>query len=195
MTFEAEPWDTPRVLAETASRLTGLADDHHWLAAIDAAAQVLFGCLSTGGGILACGNGGSMTDAMHFASELSGRYRLDREPLRATAICDPSHITAVANDFGFEFVFSRAVEAMGKEGDVLVAISTSGNSRNVCLAAEAARARDMPVIGLTGRPDSPLGQLSDVEICTGTTQWADRAQEVHGVALHIVTARIEWLSS
>jgi D-sedoheptulose 7-phosphate isomerase len=168
-----------------------LAADPAWIASIESAADLLARQLDAGHLVIACGNGGSMTDAMHLAGELSGRYRLDRQPFKAVAVSDPCHITAVANDYGFEYVFSRAVEAWGAAGDVLVAISTSGTSPNVCRAAESARARGISVIGLTGRADTRLAELSDVEVCARTDRWADRAQEVHGVALHLITAGLE----
>src|SRR5690242_13852537 len=112
---------------------------------IDAATHLMSGSLKSGGKVISCGNGGSMCEAMHFAEELSGRYRDDRRALAAISISDPSHLTCVANDYGFEFVFSRFVEAMGNKGDVLLAISTSGNSANVLRAIEAARSKGMKV--------------------------------------------------
>ena len=121
------------------------------LAAVAAGAEAMAQSISAGGKVISCGNGGSMCDAMHFAEELTGRYRDDRMALPALSISDPSHLSCVGNDHGYEFVFSRFVEAMGRPGDVLLAISTSGNSPNVVRAAEAAKEAGMTVVGLTGK--------------------------------------------
>ena len=144
-------------------------------------------CLKDGGRAFSCGNGGSMSDAMHFAEELSGRFRSDRPAMSAIAISDPGHLSCVANDFGFEFVFSRYLEANGRRGDFLLAISTSGNSKNVINAAKEARHRGMTVLSLTGRQGSPLGGLAHFDVCTpGGSIWADRVQELHVKCLHIL---------
>ena len=146
--------------------------------------------LASGGRILTCGNGGSMCDAMHMAEELSGRFRHDRRAFAAQAISDPAHLTCVANDYGFEEVFSRGVEAWGREGDVLVAFSTSGNSPNVLRAAAAARARAMSVIGLLGRDGGPLAGLCDLSVVVPGTS-SDRIQEVHIKIVHLLIEAIE----
>lgn len=138
-----------------------------------------------GGKVYSCGNGGSMCDAMHFAEELSGKFRKERTPLAAMAISDPAHLTCAANDFGFEQVFSRFVAGFGRKGDVLLAISTSGTSKNIILAIEAARTAGMKVIALTGRPSSKVGQLADIDICTeGGSDYSDRIQELHIKVIH-----------
>jgi D-sedoheptulose 7-phosphate isomerase len=142
---------------------------------------------------MTCGNGGSLCDAQHFAEELSGRYRQDRRALAAIALTEASHMTCVANDFGFEFVFSRFVEALGRPGDVLLAISTSGNSPNILRAAEAARALGIKVISLTGKDGGKLASLSDVEIRVPHFGFADRIQEVHIKVIHIMIMLIEKL--
>jgi D-sedoheptulose 7-phosphate isomerase len=148
--------------------------------------------LRSGGHLLACGNGGSMCDAMHFAEELTGNFRHPRRPLPAIALGDISHLTCVSNDFGFEYVFARAVTALGRTGDLLLAVSTSGRSKDILAAAEAARMNDMRVVALTGKPGSPLGALADVDVVTeGEGPWADRVQELHGVVLHTWVAIIE----
>ena len=147
--------------------------------------------LKNGGKIISCGNGGSMCDAMHFAEELSGRFRDDRAPLAAVSISDPSHISCVANDYGFDFVFSRYVEALGNSGDVLLAISTSGNSVNVIKAAEACKAKKIKVIGLTGKDGGKLSSLCDVEIRAPFSNYADRAQEIHIKVIHALIQYIE----
>ena len=140
-----------------------LADPAH-ITSIAAAAELVADSLKSGGKVLTCGNGGSLCDAQHFAEELSGRYRQNRRALAAIALTDAAHMTCVANDFGFEFVFSRFVEALGRPGDVLLAISTSGNSPNILRAAEAARELGMKVVSLTGKDGGQLAGLSDVEI-------------------------------
>ena len=125
-----------------------------------------------------------MSDAMHFAEELSGRYREHRPGIAAISCCDPSHITCVGNDYGFDFIFSRFVEAVGQKGDALLAISTSGNSANVLEAAKAARAKGMTVIGLTGRGGGELKSMCDVVIDVPWQGFADRVQEMHIKVIH-----------
>ena len=148
--------------------------------------------LSHGGRILSCGNGGSMCDAMHFAEELSGRYRRDRAALPAQAISDPAHISCVANDWGYDRIFARGVEAWGRPGDTLIVFSTSGNSRNLIAAAETASASGLGVVGLLGRDGGALRPLCDRSIVVpGTT--ADRIQEVHIKVVHLVIEVIERL--
>jgi D-sedoheptulose 7-phosphate isomerase len=161
------------------------------IASIESAAGVLIETLRAGNAIYSCGNGGSMSDAMHFAEELTGRYRQNRRGLAATAISDAGHISCVANDFGYEYIFSRYLEARGREGDCLLAISTSGSSRNVIKAAEFARAHGMPVISLTGAAGSALGALATVDISAGKSAFADRVQEVHIKIIHILIELIE----
>jgi D-sedoheptulose 7-phosphate isomerase len=161
------------------------------IASIESAAGVLIETLRAGNAIYSCGNGGSMSDAMHFAEELTGRYRQNRRGLAATAISDAGHISCVANDFGYEFIFSRYLEARGRKGDCLLAISTSGSSRNVIKAAEFARAHGMPVISLTGAAGSALGALATVDISAGKSAFADRVQEVHIKIIHILIELIE----
>jgi D-sedoheptulose 7-phosphate isomerase len=157
------------------------------------AAELFAASLTNGGKALTCGNGGSLCDAQHFAEELSGRYRQDRRALAAIALTEASHMTCVANDFGFEFVFSRFVEALGRPGDVLLAISTSGNSPNILRAAEAARAAGLKVVSLTGKDGGQLASLSDVEIRVPHFGFADRIQEVHIKVIHILIMLIEKL--
>ncbi|WP_210521933.1 D-sedoheptulose 7-phosphate isomerase [Hymenobacter terricola] len=169
-----------------------LADPAH-IASIAAAAGLVATSLRNGGKVLTCGNGGSLCDAQHFAEELSGRYRQDRRALAAIALTEASHMTCVANDYGFEFVFSRFVEALGRPGDVLLAISTSGNSPNVLRAAEAAKAAGMLVVSLTGKDGGQLAGLSDVEIRAPHSGFADRIQEIHIKAIHIMIMLIEKL--
>ena len=178
-------------LEEAAAGLERLRRDSVALAAIEAAGAVLTRAFLAGNRAYSCGNGGSMCDAMHFAEELTGRFRRNRRPLGAMAISDPGHLTCTANDFGYQEIFARFVQAHGRAGDVLVAISTSGSSANVLAAAEAARQQSMPVIALTGRPDSPLARLAQVEVCTPAGRFADRVQELHIKVIHVLIELVE----
>jgi D-sedoheptulose 7-phosphate isomerase len=178
-------------LEEAASGLERLRRNDAALAAIEAAGGVLAKAFISGNRAYSCGNGGSMCDAMHFAEELTGRFRRDRRPLAALAISDPGHLTCTANDFGYPQIFARFVQAHGRAGDVLLAISTSGSSANVLAAAEAARSLSMPVIALTGRPASPLAELAQVEVCTPAGRFADRVQELHIKVIHVLIELVE----
>jgi D-sedoheptulose 7-phosphate isomerase len=153
--------------------------------------SMMHNALANGHKIMSCGNGGSMCDAMHFAEELSGRYRNNRPALAAVSISDPSHLSCVANDYGYEYVFSRYVEGLGQPGDVLVGISTSGSSKNVILAVEAAKAKGIQTIVLTGKDGGPLAQLADLEIRAPHSNYADRAQEIHIKVIHAFILGIE----
>jgi len=159
--------------------------------AIEGAALILSESIRQGGKIISCGNGGSMTDAMHFAEELSGVFREKRKALPALSISDPSHITCTANDYGFDAVFSRFVEGVGRSEDVLLAISTSGNSMNIIKAVESAREKGMKVVGLTGKTGGLLAGMVDQEIRVKGRQHSDRIQEVHIKILHILVLLIE----
>ncbi|TAE42476.1 MAG: D-sedoheptulose 7-phosphate isomerase [Sphingobacteriales bacterium] len=141
--------------------------------------------------IISCGNGGSMCDAMHFAEELSGRYKHDRKALPAISISDASHITCVGNDYGFEHIFSRYIEALGQPGDVLFAISTSGNSQNIINAIAAAQQKNMKIIALTGKTGGKIASLCDIEIRAPYAQFSDRAQEIHIKVIHSLIDYIE----
>jgi len=141
--------------------------------------------------VISCGNGGSMCDAMHFAEELSGRFRNDRKALPALSISDPSHISCVGNDYGYDFIFSRYIEAVGNEGDVLLGISTSGKSANVINAINSAKKKGMKVIGLTGKDGGPMASLCDVEIRAPHSVYADRAQEIHIKVIHSLILYVE----
>lgn len=158
---------------------------------IQQAGDLMTSALSNGNKIISCGNGGSMSDAMHFAEELSGKYRNDRKALAAISISDSGHITCVGNDYGYDFVFSRFVEALGKSGDVLLAISTSGNSANVIEAAKTAHSKGMKVIGLTGKDGGKLAEHCDVEIRSPKSDYADRVQEIHIKVIHALIGYIE----
>lgn len=158
---------------------------------IEKAAQICVEALRNGNKIISCGNGGSLCDATHFAEELTGRYRDSRCPLPAIAINDPAYMTCVGNDFGFQNVFSRYVEGVGSKGDVLLAISTSGNSQNVLDAVAKAQKKGMKVISLTSLGENKLSPLSDVAICTPRTAHSDRIQEIHIKVIHILIQCIE----
>ncbi|MDJ1468006.1 D-sedoheptulose 7-phosphate isomerase [Cytophagaceae bacterium DM2B3-1] len=158
---------------------------------IQKAATHIADAIRNGKKVISCGNGGSHCDAMHFAEELSGRYRDNRKALPAIAISDVSHITCTGNDYGFEYIFSRFVEGLGQSGDVLLGISTSGNSANVIRACETARLRGMTVIALTGKDGGELGPFADVEIRVPHYGYADRIQEVHIKIIHILILLIE----
>lgn len=171
--------------------LTAFLADKGNFERIETAVQKIVASFQKGGKIIACGNGGSHCDAMHFAEELTGRYRNDRKALPALAISDSSHITCVGNDYGYDFVFSRFVEAHGKAGDVLLGISTSGNSPNIINALEKARELGMFTIALTGKDGGKIKDLCDLEIRAPKSDYADRAQEIHIKVIHSLIDGIE----
>ena len=176
---------------EQAKEILDLFSTEQNMQKISDAIEILSTSLSKGGKVISCGNGGSMCDAMHFAEELSGRFRNDRRSLAALSISDPSHISCVANDFGYEYVFSRYVEAMGKEGDVLLGISTSGDSENVIKAVKTAKEKSIKTIVLTGKTGGQLAYLADLEIRAPQSEYADRAQEIHIKVIHALIDGIE----
>ena len=143
------------------------------------------------GKLISCGNGGSMCDAMHFAEELSGRFRGDRPSLPAMSISDPSYMSCVINDYGADAVFSRYVQGMGFDGDILIAISTSGNSANVINAATVAKEQGLKVIAFTGKTGGALASIADVEIRAPHSTYADRVQEIHIKVIHSLIHYIE----
>ena len=178
-------------LEEARNEMELFLADPETIPAIRAAAAIMADCLSSGGKIISCGNGGSLCDATHFAEELTGRFRNDRRPLPAMAINDPAYLTCVGNDYSFEDVFSRWVEAFGKPGDVLLAISTSGTSKNVLKAAQAARECGMKVVALTSKKGKPLSELADVSVMAPDAPHSDRIQEIHIKVIHILIHAIE----
>lgn len=166
-------------------------NDSNNIVQIEKAAEAIVTSIKNGGKIISCGNGGSSCDAMHFAEELTGKYREHRKAIPAISISDPSHITCVGNDYGYDFVFSRYLEALGNKGDVLLGITTSGNSANVLNAAKTAKEKGMTVIGLTGKDGGKLTSYCDIEIRVPYFGFADRIQEVHIKVIHILMLLIE----
>lgn len=182
------------ITQELVSAQTVLADfvnDPANIASIEAAAKLIADSLRQGGKVMSCGNGGSHCDAMHFAEELTGRYRDDRPGYAGIAISDPSHLSCVSNDYGYEFVFSRYLEAVGRTGDVMLGISTSGNSKNIITAIDAAKKKGIKVVALTGKDGGKMAGLADVEIRVPHFGYADRIQEVHIKVIHILIMLIE----
>ncbi|WP_261845045.1 SIS domain-containing protein [Aliamphritea ceti] len=172
-------------LDEARNGLDNLLSNKATLQNISTGADWIVEAVTSGGRAFSCGNGGSMCDAMHFAEELTGRYRNNRKGVAAIAISDASHISCVANDFGYDFIFSRYLESHGNHKDVLIALSTSGSSKNIIKAVETAREMGIRSIVLTGKPNSPLEALADLCICTPAGEYADRVQELHIKVLHI----------
>ena len=178
-------------LKESAAVLNTFINTPSALIAIKNATDIMVACVASGNKIISCGNGGSMSDAMHFAEELTGRFRNNRKSIAAIAISDPSHITCTANDYGFEHIFSRYIEGVAKQGDVLLAISTSGNSENIVEAVKAAKEKQMKVVALTGKDGGKLADMVDIEIRAPFTIYADRVQEIHIKVIHILIKNIE----
>ena len=157
------------------------------------AAEICADCIGSGGKIICCGNGGSLCDATHLAEELTGRFRNNRPSLPAICINDPAHITCAGNDFSFQEIFSRYIEGMGQQGDVLVAISTSGKSENIIRAVRAAQERSMKIVALTMKTPNPLAEMADVAVCAPPAPHSDRVQEIHIKVIHILIEAIEAL--
>jgi D-sedoheptulose 7-phosphate isomerase len=178
-------------LKQAAHVLEKFMGNTHNLLLIEEASKVIADSINNGGKVISCGNGGSHCDAMHFAEELTGRYRENRRAIAALCVSDPSHISCVSNDYGYEFIFSRYIEALGNKGDVLLGLSTSGNSMNIIRAAEAAKDKGMKVIILSGKDGGKLAPFADVELRVSHHGYADRIQEVHIKIIHILMLLIE----
>lgn len=161
------------------------------LEAIEKASDLIVNSFKQGGKVFSCGNGGSSCDASHFAEELTGRFREDRKPFPAIAMNEVGHLTCVSNDYGYDAVFSRYLQALGNKGDVLLAISTSGNSTNILRVAESAKQKGIKVIALTGKSGGQLAEYADVEIRVSHNEYADRIQEIHIKIIHILILLIE----
>jgi D-sedoheptulose 7-phosphate isomerase len=177
-------------LAESRKVLERFADDTANLAALAAMARIVAAAFRAGGKILSCGNGGSACEAIHIAEEFTGRYRKDRKALAALSLTDGAHITCVGNDYGFDEIFARGVVAFGRPGDVLVALSTSGNSRNVIRAVEEAHKLGVRVLLILGREGGKLRGQGDAELIVAGEN-TDRIQEVHMIALHMLIECVE----
>ncbi len=179
-------------LDQATEALENLKRNKETLVCIAETALVMARTLEAGSRLFSCGNGGSHCDAMHFAEELSGRFRKSRRALGAMAISDPSHLTCVGNDYGFEEIFSRFLSANGRRGDLVLIISTSGKSPNCLAAAREAKAIGMKSVLLTGTPEGPIASVADYVIATpGTSGFADRVQELHIKVIHILIELIE----
>lgn len=178
-------------LIEASQVLQAFLQDKSQLENIARAAEAMAQSIRSGGKILSCGNGGSHCDAMHFAEELTGRYRENRPSYGAIAISDPSHLSCVSNDFGYEYVFSRYLEGVGRPGDCLLGISTSGNSKNILRAVEVARKKNITTVVLTGKDGGKLADQADIEIRVPHFGYADRIQEIHIKVIHILIRLIE----
>lgn len=159
--------------------------------ALEQAGHLMVSAIDNGSKLISCGNGGSMSDAMHFAEELTGRFRENRRAIAAVSISDPSHITCAANDYGFDNIFSRYIEAHGNSGDVLLAISTSGNSKNIINAVQSAKQQQMKIVVLTGKDGGKLADICDVEIRVPHHGYSDRIQEMHIKIIHTLINYIE----
>ena len=172
--------------------LNQFLEDSENIQIIEKVTHLMASVFQNRGRVFACGNGGSMCDAMHFAQECTGRFRKDRESLPALALSDTAHLSCVANDFGYEEIFSRSILALGQPGDLLIAISTSGNSVNILRAVEAAKSRGLTVFGLLGRAGGQVKPHCDVcLVATGETP--DRIQEIQMIVLHVLVECAEQL--
>lgn len=177
-------------LEEARSVLDAFLADPAQMEACEKFTQALIETYESGGNVFSCGNGGSHCDAMHFAEEFTGRYRKDRKALGALALGDPSHVTCVSNDYGFEYIFSRQLEGLGRKGDLLIGLSTSGNSANVINAFESAKAAGIKTVGLLGKGGGKMKDIADISIVV-PAQTSDRVQEIHIKLLHTVIESVE----
>jgi D-sedoheptulose 7-phosphate isomerase len=182
-------------LLESSEILKIFSTNEEYLNSVTEAAEIIISSLQSGNKIITAGNGGSMCDAMHFASELSGRYRDDRDPIPAISISDPSHITCVGNDYGYDQIFSRYLTAHGNRGDIFFGITTSGNSQNIINACLSAKERNMRIVVLTsdriGTLQTDYRDLVDVSIKTPSSKYADRIQELHIKIIHSIVDMVE----
>lgn len=178
-------------LAEALSTLQRFIEQPSNARHIEQAATIMAEGLINGHKIISCGNGGSLCDATHFAEELTGRFRKNRKPYPAIAINDPAYLTCVGNDFSFDEVFSRFIEATGNKNDVLLAISTGGNSENVVRAAYKAKELGLKIVALTKEGSNKLQEIADITIASPATSFSDRVQEIHIKVIHILIQLIE----
>jgi len=182
-------------IEESKVGLSNILNDNDLIEKIENASELIFNTIRNQSMIFSCGNGGSMCDAMHFSEELSGRFRENRRGLPSVAISDPSFLTCVANDYGFEYVFSRFIEANAKKGDLLLAISTSGKSKNIIKACEYCKKNSIKLITLTGVKESQASNYADIDLCTPNGKYSDRVQELHTLLIHIIVESVEKLLS
>ena len=178
-------------LIEAKELLSKIINQPTMLRKINQAAELMVNAINNEHKIISCGNGGSHCDAMHFAEELTGRYRADRKPIPAIAISDPSHITCVSNDYGFDQIFSRFIEAVGQEGDILLGITTSGNSKNINEAVLAAQRKGITSIILSGNDGGEVSKIANLSLIVPHTGFSDRIQEIHIKIIHILILLIE----
>lgn len=177
-------------LTEAKEVIENFANDPSQIEKCTTFSNMLVETIQAGNNVFSCGNGGSHCDAMHFAEELTGRYRKERPPIGALALGDPSHVTCVSNDYGFEHIFSRQIQGLGRKGDLLIGLSTSGNSKNVCLAFEAAKAKGIKTIALLGKDGGKMKDMADLAIIV-PAHTSDRIQEVHIKLIHTVIESAE----
>ena len=187
--------DIINAIEESKNGLSNILNDNNLIEKIENASELIFNTISNQSMIFSCGNGGSMCDAMHFSEELSGRFRENRRGLPSIAISDPSFLTCVANDYGFDSVFSRFIEANAKKGDLLLAISTSGKSKNIIRACQYCKKNSIKIITLTGVKESQASNYADIDICTPNGKYSDRVQELHTLLIHIIVESVEKLLS
>jgi D-sedoheptulose 7-phosphate isomerase len=176
---------------EEAVRAAAVLMQPESIAFLDAAAEKIGDCFGADGKILIAGNGGSLCDAMHFAEELTGQFRSKRPALPAIALSDPGHLTCVANDMGFESVFSRGVEALGKPGDLFIALTTSGNSPNLIAAIQKAKEKGLFTIAFLGKTGGKTKGMADLEWIVSGFPYSDRVQEAHMAGIHIIIESVE----
>ena len=179
-----------QALTEAQATVAAFVNDPEQLAKCEAFSEILTATFKSGGKLFTCGNGGSHCDAMHFAEEFTGRYRKDRAPLGALALGDASHVTCVSNDYGFSEIFSRQLMGLGRKGDLLVGLSTSGNSENVIKAFQAAKSMGVKTVALLGRDGGKLKAMADLAIVIPATT-SDRIQEMHIKIIHTVIETVE----
>jgi D-sedoheptulose 7-phosphate isomerase len=179
-----------RAITEAQEALRAFQADPKFVADLERVGLLIADCFKRRGRVFACGNGGSMADAIHFAEEWTGRFKADRKPYPALALGEAAHMTCVSNDYGFQHVFSRQIEAFGHEGDVLILLTTSGNSPNIIEAAKAARAAKLTVVGFLGKGGGEVKDLCDIAmVMPGKT--SDRIQELHMMSLHALIEAVE----
>lgn len=177
-------------IAESIQAVTILSQPHA-IEFIEESAAMIARCFADGGKLIIAGNGGSLCDAMHFAEELTGQFRSPRQALPAIALSEPGHLTCVSNDFGFDYVFSRGVEAFGKPGDIFIGLTTSGNSQNIIQAFNTAKERGLSTIAFLGKGGGKLKGAADIELIIDGFKTSDRIQEAHMASIHIIIELVE----